>query len=593
MKIKSVSYLFEEAQRTLMRFLGSLLSAFAATVFFVHMISEKVDPTKERLGFTLLLGLPLFLAMTLYRESRGWTKPKHRVIELVVGAALLAGHYLVTRDLSNSIYFLKYLQISLATHLLVAVSTSLHKPSENGFWQLNRNIFLRILFSFIYAAVFYIGLVIALITVKALFKLDISDKTFGYLWVFSAITLQTWHFLAGLPENLSALKTDKTYPKGLRIFVQYLLIPLVSLYMIILYTYMGKIVFTGNWPQGYVGWLVSIMSVLGILNLLLIDPEKENSETSWIRTYAKAYYILIIPLLLMLFSAIGRRISEYGITEQRYFLAVLGVLLLVLCLYFIFSKKKSIRMVPLSLLAVAIVTLWGPWSAYSVSLQSQLQRARELMTKNQLLINEKAQRATGLVPSDDQTEIASALQYIVSVHGTKPLEKWFPDEILREVQGSYGYARARYGKPDAILKHLNLVNADLQQVSSDTGRHFYLKAVPENHAVAIGEYAHAYVFNELDREIRVGKRNLTLSLSENKTQIDLLENEKAIIRLPVPQMLDSMKDKLFGENPPIENLMIEAANEKIKVRVYFMKLDGSVQDGKYTFHQMRGYILFR
>ena len=69
-------------------------------------------------------------------------------------------------------------------------------------------------------------------------------------------------------------------------------------------------------------------------------------------------------------------------TEQRYFLLALAWWLLFITVYFLVSRKKDIRLVPLSLCILAFLSVWGPWGAFSVSLNSQRGRLKALLEKD-------------------------------------------------------------------------------------------------------------------------------------------------------------------------------------------------------------------
>lgn len=196
---------------------------------------------------------------------------------------------------------------------------------------------------------------------------------------------------------------------------------------------MTKILVTRNWPSGYICWLVSIISVLGIFNLLLINPEKQRSENRWITAYAKYYYIFILPLLGLLFTAVGKRVTVYGVTEPRYFLILLGGLLAGLSIYFIFSNKKSIKVIPISLFVIAVISLWGPGSAYNISLYAQKSRAKKIMEKYDLLVGTSTRPATVSVDEKDEMELSSIFDYIILNHGANSISEWFPKPILMDL----------------------------------------------------------------------------------------------------------------------------------------------------------------
>jgi len=120
-----------------------------------------------------------------------------------------------------------------------------------------------------------------------------------------------------VPRDLAHLESVTEYPKGLKVFAQYVLFPLVMVYLVILYVYMGKIIIAWDWPQGWVSKLILGFSGAGLFSLLLLHPVTGREENVWIRTAARWYYVILIPLLVMLFFAVWRRVSEYGVTPGR------------------------------------------------------------------------------------------------------------------------------------------------------------------------------------------------------------------------------------------------------------------------------------
>src|SRR5690606_11355591 len=124
----------------------------------------------------------------------------------------------------------------------------------------------------------------------------------------------TWFFLAGIPRNFEVELSLIDYPKGLKIFTQFILIPLLLIYLCILYFYGAKILLTGDWPKGIVSYMIIAISVLGIFTTLLLYPYQQWKESGWIKKFSRGYYYFLIPLVILLFIAIGMRIQEYGLT---------------------------------------------------------------------------------------------------------------------------------------------------------------------------------------------------------------------------------------------------------------------------------------
>jgi hypothetical protein len=115
-----------------------------------------------------------------------------------------------------------------------------------------------------------------------------------------------------------------------------------------------------NWPKGWVSSLILGFSATSILSLLLMHPIRDRSENAWIRAAGKWLYIVLIPLIVVLFLAVTERIGDYGIIENRYAGIALGIWLVAQVLYFLFSKSKSIKFTIGSLCLLVFMVSYGP-----------------------------------------------------------------------------------------------------------------------------------------------------------------------------------------------------------------------------------------
>ncbi len=220
-------------------------------------------------------------------------------------------------------------------------------------------------------------------------------------------------FLAGVPADTKELDNDRSYPKGLKIFTQYVLIPLATVYVLILLAYEVKLLAEWSLPKGLVSNLILGYAVFGILSILLVYPVREQEGNKWIKTYARSFYFLLIPLLILLFLALGRRISAYGITEDRYFLLVLACWLLFITAYFLLSKKQNIKMIPISLCLLALLSVYGPQSAFSVSTYSQRRILISIFKKYHAFNNNKLVSVQEKMSPEDGRNAIEKLRYLV------------------------------------------------------------------------------------------------------------------------------------------------------------------------------------
>ena len=424
MRLPSLETALQTARQTLARFPMAMLSGFVAAVAAFRMIDGPANDSQPRLLATGVLGLALFTASVTSAERRG-VAPRHRwIVDLVMAAGLVLLYY-ASLDWSADHAALCFIQLLVAGHLLVAIAPYLTSERLDGFWQFNRILFLRYLTGAFYAVVLWAGLSIALAAVDKLFGVDIDSEMYAHLWAFLAFVFHPWFFLSGVPRDYAELETRDDYPTGLKVFTQFVLMPLVVIYLAILTAYLGKVIITRTWPTGWIGYLVSSVSATGVLALLLVHPLRERADSRWVNGYGRWWFVALLPSLAMLLVAIAKRVGQYGVTEQRYFLLVLALWLLGLALYYGITASRNIKLIPMTLCAVALLTTMGPWSAYAVSRRSQMNRLDGLLEKNGMGRAGDPTPARGTVPVEDRREMSAVFHYLAKTHGPEAVGRVF------------------------------------------------------------------------------------------------------------------------------------------------------------------------
>ncbi len=466
MKFYSIELIIHQAAKAFRRFPMALTSAILSAALLIYMVDENADFKDNVQLFyalqTLWLGMVAYLGLSVF--SQRYSMRTTTVIMLNMAVAALMVYYFYAQPEFYTVKSVsRFIILLIAAHLGVSFAPFLVNTEVNGFWQYNKSLLIRFLTSAIYSAVFYIGLSIALLAIKELFNIDFGEKIYLYLFITVAVILNTWFFLAGVPSRLIGLEQLQDYPKGLRVFTQYVLLPLVVIYLIILYFYEAKILFTLVWPRGFVSYLIIGFSTLGILALLLVWPLRDDARHTWIRTFTKRFFFALFPLIVLLMLAVGRRVSEYGVTENRYFLIVLSLWLLIVALYFLISRRKNIKFVPLSLFFAVLISGFGPWNAYQVSSLNQHLRLENLLEKNKMLIKGKAVKSKKEIKKVDQKEIASIVEYMINVHGTVSIQDLFTQnlsDITKEKSDEYFNKTARVLALIGVDSSIEIVSKD-------------------------------------------------------------------------------------------------------------------------------------
>ncbi len=423
MRLPSANQIVLELRHLLRRFPGALLCTVLAVVGGVGMVGNNAHGAIVlRLWIVGTLGLPVTVALALWNE-RSHRKALH-FAGLVVLTLLLGFFFVAWSHWSRPGGWHRYLQLLLAGHLLASFLPFVRGGERNGFWQYNRLLLQRFLLATVFAGVLYVGLSIALLALDNLLGMYIDGETYQTLFFLIFFFFHPLWFLGGVPSDLDALEHNHEYPRPLRIFSQYILLPLVSVYLLILSAYLVKVLVTWVWPSGWIGYLVSSVCTAGVLSILLLQPLRERRANRWVAVYCRGFYIAILPALIMLLLAVGKRVAQYGITENRYFILVLALWMTALAFAFSFSRRASPRIIPLSLFVVALVSSVGPWGAYQVSKSSQLGRLRAILERNELLAAGRLQPAVAPVNFEDSKELSALMSYLLYSHGDEPLRSW-------------------------------------------------------------------------------------------------------------------------------------------------------------------------
>jgi hypothetical protein len=578
-----------------------VVSAIVATAAGWVLVGESSgsDVPGLRLFVTAVLGIPFFFAIETMGERQGWSRTRTAIVELVGLLALLA-FYLAWPSWSEEHSWTRWFQLIVGLHLLVAVLPYAFVGELNGFWQYNRSLLLRFLIAAFFSVVLFAGLAGALAAIDNLLGVDVEDETYGRLWFLIAFTFNTWYFVAGIPRDLAALDRDADYPLLVKVFAQYILLPIVAVYLAILTIYLGKVIVTREWPSGWIGYLVSGVSAAGILTLLLVHPIRDREENRWVNTYARWFFIALIPAIIMLFLAVGKRIDQYGITERRYFLLVLTIWIAATAVYYSIVRSRNIKLIPGTLCVIAFATFLGPWSAYSVSLASQIGRLEGLLTGNGLLEEGVARPAASPVSAEDRREISAILLYLLKTHGTTGIEAWFSDPPLARIDslGMEPTSDHQEAEQRARVISASLGIEYVWERERESPDRFDFSAAGEPVAVPIGAYDYAITgVAVLDGTYSIQGSTLVLRYVEETNSVEVVLGEQVLAELSLARLLAGLRAyRAEGGNVwsvPRELMALEAHHEDADVLLRIERVSGGGPEGAERFDSAFGDLYLR
>ncbi len=417
-RIRRMPALVRDAlQRTIRRFPIPLLWAFLGTIVALFMVGES-ETTLTRILLTSALALPLSIALALAGERRGGSA---RFVMAAAGI-IVPLLYLITlprifTSETPTFHFGRFWLIAAAAHLCVSFAPYLRRGERNGFWQFNKQLFLRMATALLFTGVITGGLIAAVSAIEILFGVSWPQYLQFRIWITTLGIFNTFFFLAGVPERFDALQQEKTYPRGLLVLSHYVMLPLTILYFVILYAYIGRIIIEWSWPQGTVSALILSFAGFGILTLLLAYPRYDNASRPLVQSSVRTFYAALVPLAIVLFLAIWQRVEPYGITESRYLGFIGAIWMAVIGAWLAVARGRPIRLIPMTLAFLLVVVSFGPWGAFSVSRSSQQTRLAASLDTLDL-----SQGTPVRIAGDRYYDIESTGRYLIRRHGEEAVE---------------------------------------------------------------------------------------------------------------------------------------------------------------------------
>ena len=396
-----------------------------------------------KLTIISLLGISLSFALAMVGQIKKWRWLEAFAILIIVG------YYFLFPDQPKNFtpfHFTLIFVIGILHHLAVSFFPFVFsQEDEVGFWSYNKSLFTNLAQTTLFVGVLTAGLLLAIAAVENLFNLRFgSGKLYLYVTFFSSIFGSCFVFLIFALDGFREMVNDQVVPSVQKFFVQYIIIPLLLIYAVILYAYGAKILIDWSLPKGWVSYMVIAYSFLGFISLLLIFPLSKQSAKAWVRWFDRIFYYSLLPFLILLFVAIFTRIFEYGVTPNRYFVLILALWISMVSFYFILFKKPTIKTIPISLFLFGLISIALPYfNAFSVSNRSQKHQFRTLVEEFDLLENGKIDFEKEIT-DDDVNQLGNVALYLYKngqgIYLDEYLDKKLSDSIFfREYPSAYNF----------------------------------------------------------------------------------------------------------------------------------------------------------
>ncbi|MGV6806663.1 MAG: DUF4153 domain-containing protein [bacterium] len=413
----------DDLKQTLLRFPLPALCCALFCCLIILSIHEFYEDLYPRLLALLCYGFFLFTLTQLLIESSG---AAHKKILPLVGLLLFVG--LIVSVYTGGEATLPWQIAYLVPALLLGIATVpfLRDNDDFSFWRFNQLLWPGIAVSILAGILWGAGLSAALAAIRYLFEVEIEGEIFGDIWCLAMLLFAPLYGLSWIPRDFRFREGDCTFHPNLGFIANWVFAPLTIVYLLILYAYFVRIALLQELPRGQLSYMVTAFAGIGVLTYLMSWPLRNEGRIQLRLIHRFFFAALIVPTAVQ-GIAIYQRIAQYGVTEQRYLVALsavwFGCSALLFCL-----RKPPLKFLTGSLGVLLLLASFGPWSASQISLNSQFHRLESLLSANGLLVNGKVQPAETRPTFAERKSISSILDYLRRRERMDLLEPWRPED---------------------------------------------------------------------------------------------------------------------------------------------------------------------
>jgi len=560
---------------------------------------ETLEHVLLKVMLMAILGFPLLTGFSLLSEKFKWNTIYHWLAQ-AGGVVLLLIYYFVLPANPEQWGEMQAMRLFLfnVVAYLAALSIPFYEKNQSlKFWRFVETAFARAVVAAFFSFTLWAGISLSLAAIDYLFGVNIKGEIYMEVWALVVGVFGAWFFLSGFPHVHESLPDRAENSRILRIFIQYICIPLLCIFFVILYVYLGKIVVLWDWPKGGVAdWILGFSSA-GFLVYILAYPLIQKNDYPFLKKFFRVFFALVLPMVIVLFLAIGIRIKEYGVTESRYLVALGGIWLLASSLYFLFSKHKELKILPYVATAFLFLANFGPWGMYAVSVSSQYNRLEGLLDQYNLLENGRVKPVADqeMIPLSDRVSIHSKIQFLSRHRDTEKLQEWFAGVVTstKPTENPYGYA-------DTAMNALNIRDYYNYVPYSGEENHMYLSTYRTRSLSVTGFDEMSNNVNFYEGESLTSNNvhtfaSTTFRFVLQSNSIKIRESEREIFSVDLTSYLADWIQK-YGSNmgKQFENadMIVEAQNAQYRFKFFLNNLSLTKEGNSWRVQSGDGAVLF-
>lgn len=269
---------------------------------------------------------------------------------------------------------------------------------------------------------------------EQLFSLD-TNHFITYIWIFNSTALFFSMIVLTMPlVGEKGMATDFAEKIAVKLG-KFIFLPILFLYLIVLYVYIAKIVVSWQLPNGYVSFLTAgVMAEMLAVECLLHSKLNDTAASHFWLLLRRVLPLIVLPAVILMSIGIARRVSDYGWTVSRFY--VLGINLwfyasVVILFISTFRKFKAMTWVVSAFCGLFMLVSVVPGANFvSVTKRILISDIEQLIANanpkfpDHILNDDELLVWYNSLPYDEAKTIASKMSYVAENYGKQSVGRW-------------------------------------------------------------------------------------------------------------------------------------------------------------------------
>lgn len=362
---------------------------------------------------------------------------KHNIIINISGLAILAtdcclrivmNNYGIASSIAHSV-------VLIVLIISVVIVPNLKQDNDTSMMRFAGDTVVTAVMIFIMLLISGIAITVLLEGIEKLFGLDFSYNMYECIWIM-LLSVFCCILVLMIPRVGQTIFLSDFSKKTWGIIGKFIALPILFLYLAVLYVYIIKIILVWQLHDG----MVSSLTVCAMAGLMMVEftlHAKMYSDDSSSRLWQVMKHILpllVLPPVVLMSIGIARRVSEYGWTVNRFYMTITNVWFYIACLMLLVSAFRKFRVINALLVSVSSIFLFVsiiPNANITSLTQYLLTREIEQMIANtqpafpdHAITNDEYKSWLYEIDIDDAKRISEKINYLENNFGNESVSQW-------------------------------------------------------------------------------------------------------------------------------------------------------------------------